>query len=189
MEHYLFPKDWWVLGEVLLAAPLMYALVIIYVRIIGIRSSSQMNSFDWIVTVGIGSIFASTVILEGVTIIAGALGILILLLLQYLLTWSTSVSGRIRKVVKATPHLLLLRGELMEDNMKAERITRSEVLAAIRQSGYKSTENIFAVVLETNAVLSVIPEDNNNGKPFSLSDVNGLPEGLKTELKEEGRKQ
>ncbi len=187
MNNFLVPDSWWVLAEVLLAAPIMYVLIIAYVRVFGKRSTSQMNSFDWIVTVGMGSVFASTIIIEDISLIVGALSILLLLLLQYLLTWSLTASEKLRTLLKATPQLLLLRGEFISENMRTERITRSEVLAAIRQKGYKSTQDIFAVVLETNAILSIIPNDGNDGKPFCLSDVNGLPDDLKSDLENRGQ--
>lgn len=49
-----------------LAAPVMYMPVILAIRITGKRSTSQMNNFDWIVTVAIGSLTASEIIIDSV---------------------------------------------------------------------------------------------------------------------------
>lgn len=165
------------------SATLVYIIIIIYIRLMGKRSMSQLNNFDWIVTVSIGSILASTVILEDVTVPEGALSVLILMILQFAATKFMYYSEHFREVVKATPQLLLFEGELIEENMRKERILKPEVYAAIRRNGYKSVKQIYAVVLESNSEISVIPNKKSEEIGFSLSDVQGLPDGLKEDLK------
>lgn len=185
MPKFLFP-DWENMLQVLITAPILYLLVIVGIRLVGNRSTSSMNNFDWIVTVAIGSLFASTIILEETTLWEGVFGIILLLLLQYLLTWGVKKWESWRKLLKATPQLLVFEGEFLDDNMIAERIIEGEVYAAIRANGYKSLNDIYAVVLETNAQLSVIPIDNNDQKGFSLANVGGLPDGLRKDLEQRG---
>lgn len=181
--------DWVDLIDIAINAPIIYILVIVYVRLIGKRSTSKMNSFDWIVTVGMGSIVASTIILEGVTLLEGAFSILLLLLLQFCLTYSVTHWAFAQRVLKTSPQLMLYKGEFITDNMKKERVLKSEVFAAIRRHSYKSTEDIYAVVLETDASFSVIPNDNDDVPGFSLADVSGLPDGLKEDLQERGEEE
>jgi len=45
--------------------------------------------------------------------------------------------------------------------MNKERLLKPEVYAAIRQSGLESVNRIYAVVLETNSKISVIPNENS----------------------------
>ena len=169
--------------RILSSAILVYVLIIIYIRILGKRSTSELNNFDWIVTVSLGSIVASTVILEDISVVEGGLSVFILMALQYLVTKAMVGSDRFREVVKSTPQLLLFEGEFIDENMKKERILEPEVYAAIRQKGLKSIKEIYAVVLETNSKISIIPNENSKEIGFSLSDVQGLPEGLKDDLK------
>jgi len=188
MEVY-FKPDWVNLAQIAITAPIMYVFVIIWIRLTGIRSTSQMNSFDWIVTVAIGSIFASTIIFKQMMVLEGMFSIVLLLVMQYTLTSIVSNFDYFRKVMKATPSLLFFEGKFLDDNMRKERIVRAEVFAVIRQQGYKSTDDIYAVVLETNANLSVIPNENNDELGFSLSDVDGLPKGLKEDLEARGEEE
>lgn len=164
------------------SAVIIYLLIIVYIRILGKRSTSELNNFDWIVTVSIGSIVASTVIIADISVIEGAISILILIMLQFIITKFMYRFESFREVIKSTPQLLLFEGEFIEENMKNDRILRSEVYAAIRQKGLKSIKQIYAVVLETNSKISVIPNENSEELGFSLSDVQGLPEGLKDDL-------
>lgn len=162
---------------------LIYLLIILYIRFMGKRSTSQLNNFDWIVTVSMGSIVASTIVLKNVSVTDGGISIFILMLLQYILTKCMYKSKFFRSIVKSTPQLLLFEGEFIDENMKKERILKPEVYAAIRQSGLKSVKQVYAIVLETNSKISVIPNNDSKEIGFSLSDVQGLPEGLKKDLK------
>jgi uncharacterized membrane protein YcaP (DUF421 family) len=47
--------------------------------------------------------------------------------------------------------------------MKAERITREEILAALRASGAAGVDGTAAVVLETDGTLSVVGEPDPDG--------------------------
>ena len=185
MFDFLLP-DWSNMVQILVTAPVLYVLVIIAVRLSGNRSTSSMNNFDWIVTVAIGGIFASTVVLDETQLVEGTFGIAVLLGLQYLFTTATRRWEPVRKLLKATPQLLLFKGDFLEENMRRQRIIRGEVFAAIRDKGYKSVDDVYAVVLENNAQLSIIPNENNDDLGFSLADVDGLPPGLKEDLEARG---
>lgn len=168
---------------VLIAGTIAYIILIICIRLLGKRSTSKFNSIDWIVTVSVGSLFASTVLLKNISIFEGCIAIFFLLLLQYLTTKFILKFRWFRKVVKASPHLLLYKGEFIEHNLKKERVLKEEVYAQIRQNGLKSIKKIYAVVLETNSKISIIPNEDENETGHSLHDVLGIPEELQKDLK------
>lgn len=60
----------------------IYAAVIVFTRIAGKRSFSKMSSFDFAMTVAIGSILASTVLSSSVTLLEGVVGMAAVYLLQ-----------------------------------------------------------------------------------------------------------
>lgn len=171
------------ISGILISAIVVYIVLVVYIRVLGKRSTSELNSFDWIVTVSMGSVIASTILLKDISIFEGCVSILILLVLQYVTTTIMKKSDWFRKAVKATPRLLLFKGEFIEENLKKERILKAEVYAEIRQKGLKSIKEIYAIVIETNSKISVIPNDNSDDIGFSLRNVAGIPEGLKEDLK------
>ncbi|MEZ4951638.1 MAG: DUF421 domain-containing protein [Saprospiraceae bacterium] len=173
------------LMRVIFSALIIYILIITFIRILGKRSTSELNTFDWIVTVSVGSIFASTIVLEDVSIPEGALSILALFLLQFAITKMMFHSSKTRRLVKSTPRLLLFEGKFLEENLRKERVLKSEVYAAIRQEGLKSISQIYAVVLETKSRLSIIPNHNPKELGHSLNDVHGLPNSLMDALEKE----
>jgi hypothetical protein len=76
--------------------------------------------------------------------------------LQYLVAWTATRSSWIRDAVKAEPALVFFRGDFLDDRLRRERLTRGEVLAAVRERGIGSMDEVDAVVLETAGELSII---------------------------------
>lgn len=164
--------------KICIAAPIMYVSVVVAIRIAGKRSTSQMNNFDWIVTVAIGSLTASGIILDSVSISEALLAIALLLGAQYLLTKGFLASGKLTKLAKASPTLLVYKGQFIQPAMETERVRASEVMAALRKQGLISVEEAQYVVLETNATFSVIPKDDRDFSKTQFEDVSGFPPEL-----------
>lgn len=147
------------LGRIIAAAPILYCALILFVRLSGKRSTSDMNNFDWIVTVAMGSVIGSGILVKEVGLMEALVAIALLLLLQYGATRAMLDSATARRLIKAEPRLLVSRGQYLPAAMRKERITEGEVLAAIRESGMFDLNQVRAVVLESDATLSVIPKD------------------------------
>ena len=92
--------------------------------------------------------------------------------LQFLITWLSVRSSWVRQLVKAKPTLLLDRGRFLDTALYAQRVTESEVRAAVRAAGCMALEDVAAVVLETDGSFSVI-EQGLSGSRSALSDVIG----------------
>jgi uncharacterized membrane protein YcaP (DUF421 family) len=170
----IFFDDWISILRVGVTAPVVYVAVVLFIRLFGKRSTSQMNNFDWIVTVAAGSIVGSVVLLKDVAIIEGLEAIVLLLGLQYLVTkLSVTVPG-FSQIIRSSPKLLFFQGNFLEKAMKDERVTHSEILSAMREAGHDNQEGVAAVVLESDAKLSVIPRKGEESLKI-LRDVSKPP--------------
>ncbi|GGD83809.1 DUF421 domain-containing protein [Croceicoccus mobilis] len=159
MKPILLPESWEPLIRIGITAPVLYLLIIVFIRISGKRSTSQMNNFDWIVTVALGSIAASTIILKDTTLVEGGFAIGLLLAMQYVLTSLVRRSDIVSSAVKATPTMLMDEGRFIDEAMRRERISRREVLAAVRKAGITDLDKVAWVTLENDASFSVISKD------------------------------
>ena len=156
--------------EVTITAIIAYIAVILMLRISGKRTLAKWNSFDFVVTIALGSVLASTLLSNKDTFGKGLLGFALLVVFQYIITWISVRSSIIQKLIKAEPALLLYRGEMKHDVMKRERIAEGEILAALRTSGVSAIEDADAVILETDGSLSVI-QNINDSSASALKDV------------------
>ncbi|CAH1001322.1 hypothetical protein LEM8419_02223 [Neolewinella maritima] len=171
MGETVFFDNWQDILQIGITAPIVYVFIVLAIRLTGKRSTSQMNNFDWVVTVAIGSIAASGIMLKDLSITETLFAISLLLLLQYLLTSAVRNNESLESVVKAQPTLLVHDGQFLEEPMKRERITRSEIMSALRNSGITDVRLAQWVILEPDATFSVIRKSDT---PLSKAALAGV---------------
>ena len=173
------PDSWADVLSVVVFSVVVYAFVIASHRLVGKRAASQMNNFDWIVTVAMGAIMGSTILAKSVSLVEGLVAVATLLALQFGVTWVSVRWPPFQRVVQAGPRLLYYEGIALEDALKGERVTESEVLHAARDAGHRSLGEVAAIVLEADGTLSVLPASGGDGVATAavplLSNVSGLP--------------
>lgn len=161
--------------RVLIVGAVSYVSLVALLRFSGKRTLSQLNAFDFIITVALGSTLATILLSSDVAYIEGIAAFVLLAGLQFVVAWVSAKWPRARDVVAAQPVALVLDGELQEDELRRNRLTESEVLQAVRGSGSGDLSSVAVVVLETNGKLSVIPSSKlGNG-----SALEGLAAGPK----------
>lgn len=153
--EFLF-DNWAGLGRTVLVGTLAYIGLVLMLRISGKRTLSKMNAFDFIVTVALGSTLASTLLSQSVALAEGLLAMALLIGLQYAITWLSVRSDAVAKLVKDEPTLLYHRGRYLDGQLRRMRVTRSEVEAAVRETGKVAMDSVDAVVLETDGTFSVM---------------------------------
>ena len=156
--------------ETIVTGIIAYIAIIIMLRISGKRTLAKWNSFDFVVTIALGSVFASILLSTDDTFGKGILGFALLILFQFIITWISVRSSIIQKLIKSEPALLLYRGKMQHDVMKKERIAEGEILAALRTSGVSAIEDADAVVLETDGSFSVL-KNIDDSSASALKDI------------------
>src|SRR5690606_1939711 len=147
-----------------------YVTMVIMLRASGKRTLSKMNSFDFIVTIALGSSLATVALNKNVALADGALAFFLLIFLQFLITWLSVHTTFVKKMVTSQPSMLLFKGELFHEKLKRERITINEVYVAARQKGFTNLKDIDVIVLETTGDLTVIGD--SDGKSLkTLEDI------------------
>ena len=149
------------LGRIVLTTVMVYVLIVLVTKVSGKRSTSQLNNFDWIVTVMIGSLGASTILLKDIPFVEGVSSILVLYLLQFLVTKYASISPQFSSFILSEPRIVFYQGQFLPDAMRAERLTRQEIECAMRSEGMNSFDDIEAIVFESDAKLTIIPKPSS----------------------------
>lgn len=149
--------SWHGLMRVVVVGILAYAGVIAILRTSGKRTLAKMNAFDLVVTVALGSTLASTLLSKDVALFEGLLALMVLALLQFVIAWGSVRWLWVEEIAKSKPRRLLTNGVIDEAALREERVTREELLAAVRSGSFGGLEAIAAVVLETDGSFSVIP--------------------------------
>lgn len=160
----MFFSDWQTLVGTVVTGLFAYTALVLFLRISGKRTLSKMNAFDFVITVALGSTLASVLVSPDVALAEGVLALAVLIVLQYVVAWSGVRFAWARRTFKSEPALLLRRGEFLGGAMRRERVSRDEVLAAVRSEGIAALGDVHAVVLETDGSFSVIREDGSRGE-------------------------
>lgn len=156
----MFFDNWFGLLRVVVIGTLAYTALVVILRVSGKRTLSKMSAFDLVVTVSLGSTLATVLLSKDVALLEGVLAFAVLAGLQFAVALASLRWGPFRRAAKSNPRLLLNDGMIDERALADERVTRQEVMAAIRGGGYGDPADIAAVVLETDGSFSVIPNSH-----------------------------
>lgn len=155
----MWVDSWPAMLRVVMVGAAAYAFLIVALRVSGKRTLSQMNAFDFVVTVALGSTLATILLSRDVSWAEGATALAVLAALQFLVAWASARWRVFRRAVTSRPVFVVTAGVLHADALRKNRLTESQVMQAIRSGGYGDVALVAAVVLEPNGMLSVIGED------------------------------
>ncbi|MHA3026378.1 DUF421 domain-containing protein [Chromohalobacter israelensis] len=149
-----------------------YLVLIVIIRLSGKRTLSKWNAFDFVVTIALGSTLSTALVSTQVSLAQSITAFVLIVALQFAITFTSVRSRRVKNLVKSQPTLLLFQGRFRAETMAQERVVDAEVRAAIRENGIADVERVYAVVLETDGTFSVIPEAGDSDS--ALQGVAGL---------------
>lgn len=160
-------QDLWRIGVV---GVLTYGALVTVLRLSGKRTLAQLNAFDLVVTVALGSTLATILLSRDVSLAEGVAALALLVVLQFVATWLSVRWRPLRGLLKSTPTLLVRDGRLLTTTMRRQRVTDNEVYQAVRAQGIGDLGRVAAVIMETDGSFSVIPREQA-GDLTALLDV------------------
>lgn len=164
--------SWGDVLRVVLVGAVTYVALLVVIRVAGKRTLSQLNAFDFVVSVALGSVLATILLSADVSFVEGVTALGLLSGLQFLVATVSSRWPRTRHVITADPVLLLADGQVRQEALRRNRLTEAELRQAVRAQGAGDMTQVKAVVLETDGKFSVIT-DAQYGSGSALTDVHG----------------
>ncbi|ADV50826.1 DUF421 domain-containing protein [Cellulophaga sp. E16_2] len=154
-----------------LSAVGIYLAIIIYTRLFGKRSFSKMSSFDFAMTVSIGSMVATTILSNTVSLIEGAIGLVIVYGLQLAAAYFRRYK-KFRDLIDNQPTLLMDGELILKENMKKVRVTEGDLRSKLREANVVKLSEVKAVIFETTGDMVVLHKNNEDQiDPWLLEDV------------------
>ena len=167
-----FTSDFSSLLTISITTLVIYIAVILFTRLFGKRSFSKMSSFDFAMTVAIGSLIATTVLSKSVSLAEGIMGLFMVYFFQLtaalLRKWEP-----FRKAIDNEPILLMDGPEILEDNLRKARVTVGDLRSKLREANVLDLSQVRAVVFETTGDIAVLHSNDNSERLASwlLKDV------------------
>lgn len=157
--------------DIFLIATGIYIAVIFLTRICGKRSFSKMSSFDFAMTVAVGSIIATTVLSSSVPLRDGLVGLTSIYVLQISVAFARR-NKLVRRLVDNSPLLLMDGSKILEKNLKKARVTKGDLRSKLREANVTRLSQVKAVIFETTGDIAVLhEEDNSEIEPWIMEDV------------------
>ncbi|CAH1000760.1 hypothetical protein LEM8419_01871 [Neolewinella maritima] len=159
-------SDWFIasgatLLQTAVSAFIIFAAMLLLVRLAGLRTFAKMSSIDFATTIAIGSILASVVISKSTSVLQGVVALASIVIFQQLFAKLKFASNAFEDLAENNPTLLMDGTEFLIDNMRKTGVSRSDVIAKLREANVIQLSEVRAVVLETTGDISVLHDSND----------------------------
>ena len=143
--------------DLVLRAVVVFFAIFLVTRAVGRRELSTMEPFDLILLIVTGDLMQQAITQSDYSLSGGLTVLATIALLTVALSYVSFKVPKLRPVLDGEPLVLVQDGEVIERNLRRERITIDELLAEARQQQIGSLEQVRFAVLETNGKISIIP--------------------------------
>ncbi len=152
----MFPAAGSVLLTIALRTAVIYALVLIGVRLSGKREVGQMTPFDLTLLLLLSNSVQNAMTGPDNSLLGGVVAAATLLLLNYVLADVSGVNRRFRKFIQGQPSLLIHDGQIIEAHMAKEHVSMDELQRALREHGIADYHHVALGVLEVDGSISLL---------------------------------
>ena len=172
--------------KVILTSLLSAASLFVIAKIMGHKQMAQLDFFDYITGITIGSIAA-----ELATELEAPWKPLIAMIIYGTVALGLTILAhkfpKTRKYVNGTPTIVMDNGKLYRENMKKAKLELSEFMVLCRQEGYFNLNDIETAIFEYNGRITILPKSEK--RPLTPEDMNISQDkaGICTEVIMDGR--
>jgi len=170
-----------------IASVIAIVALFILTRLMGKKQMAQLNFFDYVVGISIGSIASEYAVVRSIHIAEGLTALVVFTLFSLILSYISMKSYMGRKILDGTPVILIKSGKIIEANLKKTKVNINDLLEECRQKDIFDIAGVEFAILETSGRLSVLPKSQN--RPLAPKDMQ-IPvpyEGLCTNVIIDGK--
>lgn len=160
---------WEFATEILLRCVVMYAMIILFLRLTGKRGVRQLSIFEVTIILALGSIAGDPMFTEDLPLIQAALIMSVIIFLYRLTTWLMMKFQWFEDLLEGKPIHIVEDGLLVIDEIKKGKMSHDEFFAEMRQQGIEHLGQVRLGLLETDGKFSILyfhPDDVRHGLPL-----------------------
>jgi uncharacterized membrane protein YcaP (DUF421 family) len=141
--------------EKILRPVMVYAFVVIALRISGKRELAQLNTFDLVVLLSLSNTVQNAIIGDDNSLSGGLIGAFSLLMFNHLVVKLRFRHRRLDQALEGDPTTLIERGKVKHENLTRELMTESELQTALNRLGIDTFEEVEKCVLEPGGTFQI----------------------------------
>lgn len=146
------------LGDIFLRSILSIVVLFLITELMGKKQLSQLNMFDYIIGITIGSLAASLSIDDSINYLDGVLSIVVYGGSAALISYLTTKSIIFRRFFTSDPCVIMNDGKIHYNNLKKSRLDINDLLQIARENGYYDLSQINYCILEPSGKVSFLPK-------------------------------
>lgn len=151
--------------EFVIRAAVVFAFLLLLIRLAGKRQIGQMTPFDLVLLLVISNAVQNSMNGGDNSITAGLILAATLVTIDSVLGWLAFRSKKIDRLLEGKPVILIHGGKIDHDALAEVQMTRSDLQAALRANGVMSAGEVHLAILETTGRVSVIPKRAGTQEP------------------------
>ena len=148
---------------------LVLIILFFITKMMGKKQISELNFFDYIVGITIGSIAADISLDIEKNMIAGIAALFIYGFISYIISFVSIKSILARRFFIGVPTVLVEKGKIIESGLKKSKIDVNDLLMEARENGYFNLDKIDYALMEVNGNISFLPKEKE--KPVTKRDM------------------
>lgn len=166
---------------------IIYIIVLIVMRLMGKREIGQMQPFELAISIMIADLASIPMTDIGIPISNGIIPIMGLLVMHLVISVLNMKSGTLRGLICGKPTILIYRGKINEEKLRAERLTLNELEEKLRSNNVMNLGDVEYAILETSGDISVIQKPNKRTTTPEDFDIMPEYEGISYDLVIDGK--
>ena len=144
--------------EFVLRAVVVYVVLLGMIRLSGKRTMGQFTPFDVLLIVLLGNAVQNALLGSDESLSGGLLLAAVLITLNWITGWFSARYRAAEQLIEGVPVVLARHGELFEQVLRKELVSRNDFDEALRQNGQLRLEDVDIAILETDGRISVVPK-------------------------------
>jgi uncharacterized membrane protein YcaP (DUF421 family) len=165
---------------------IVYAFLVVLLRVFGKRELAQLNPFDLVVLLSLSNTVQNAIIGNDNSVTGGMIGAFSLLLINYLVVRFLFRHRRIDQILEGNPTVLVENGKVSHKGLAKELLTESELTTVCHRQGFSHVNEIESCVLEPGGTFFMKGKTPSSDEAFRkevLDRLDGLSRRLDERLK------
>src|SRR5512136_1843018 len=142
--------------EKILRPVIVYAVLVVLIRLFGKRELAQLNPFDLVVLLTLSNTVQNAIIGNDTSVTGGIIGAATLLFINYLVVRFLYGHKQIEQLVEGDADALIENGQIKMARLEEEVITLAELEIAAHKQGFASLAEVERAVLEPGGTITFI---------------------------------
>lgn len=165
---------------------LLYAVIILAIRLMGKRQISDLQTSELVVTFLVSNIASIPMQNASIPLFTGLIPIVVLIVCEIVLSNIMLKSCKFRKFICGSPMVIINHGKIDQKAMKELRMSTEDLFEQLRQLDAFNLEDIDFAIIETNGQLSIMKKPSKQQVDAGMLGLSLPPQELETIIISDG---